>query len=58
MDDIWLAILWGLLPTLVILGVFVMILRGILRFDRTERREYLKIERAERTRRGLPPSAS
>ena len=58
MDNIWVAVFWGLLPTVVVFGLFVMILRGILRFDRRERRAYSRIEAEERARRGLPPSTS
>lgn len=55
MDNIWVAVAWSLIPTIVVLGVFIMILRGVLRFDRNERRAYSEIEAAERKRRGLPP---
>lgn len=58
MDNIWAAIFWGLLPTIVVFSMFVMILRGILRFDRRERRIYSKMEAQERARRGLPPRTS
>ena len=36
--------------------IFFFVLRGILRADRTERREYARIEAEERAKRGLPPS--
>lgn len=58
MDNIWVAVAWGLIPTIVVFSLFVMILRGILRFDRTERRIYGEIEAEERARRGLPPKSS
>ncbi len=58
MDNIWVAVLWGLIPTVVVLSLFIMILRGILRFDRTERRAHASIEAEERARRGLPPRES
>ena len=58
MDNIWVAIFWGLLPTIVVLGLFIMIIRGVLRFDRRERRAYTRIEDEERARRGLPPRTS
>ena len=58
MDNIWVAVAWGLIPTIVVFSLFVMILRGILRFDRTERRVYAEIEAEERARRGLPPRSS
>lgn len=55
MDSYWAAVVWSLLPTIVIVAVFWFVLRGILRFDRTERRVYAKIEAEERAKRGLPP---
>ncbi|GAB3279664.1 hypothetical protein [Microbacterium sp. Root53] len=57
MDSYWSAVVWSLLPTLVICVVFWYILRSILRFDRTERRAYARIEAEERARRGMPPRA-
>ncbi|GGD24071.1 hypothetical protein GCM10010915_00070 [Microbacterium faecale] len=54
MDDYWMAAAWSILPTIVITILFFWILRNILKFDRTERRSYAKIEAEERTRRGLP----
>jgi len=39
----------------VVLGLFVFVLRSILRMDRTERRAYAQIEAEERAKRGLPP---
>lgn len=55
MDSYWAAVVWSLLPTIVIAIVFWFVLRSILRFDRTERRAYAKIEAEERAKRGLPP---
>ncbi|GAA4774940.1 MULTISPECIES: hypothetical protein [Microbacterium] len=55
MDSFWMAALWSLAPTVVIAIVFWLILRNILKFDRTERRVYGEIEAEERARRGLPP---
>lgn len=58
MDDVWLATIWSILPTLVVAGIFFFLLRGILRSDRTERRVRADIEAQERAARGLPPRAS
>jgi hypothetical protein len=58
MDDYWAAVLWSLLPTVVVSAIFFFVLRGIIRADRTERREYARIEAQERKRLGLPPAAS
>ncbi|MCP2635372.1 hypothetical protein K0817_002185 [Microbacterium sp. HD4P20] len=58
MDDYWLAVLWTLLPTVVVSAIFFFVLRSIIRADRHERREYSRIEAEERAKRGLPPAAS
>lgn len=55
MDSYWVAVVWSLLPTVVVLGLFIFVLRSILRMDRTERRTYARIEAEERAKRGLPP---
>jgi len=57
-DNFWIAALWSILPTVVVSIVFVFVLRGILRFDRTERKVHAQIEAEERAARGLPPKAS
>ena len=49
------AAAWSILPTLVIAILFFWILRNILKFDRTERRVYSKIEAEERAKRGMAP---
>jgi hypothetical protein len=58
MDDLWVAALWALTPTIVVIALFFFVLRGILRMDRTERRAYSRIEAEERAKRGLPPADS
>lgn len=58
MDELWVAVFWSLLPTVVIAFVFYYLLRSILRFDRTERRVHARIEAEERAARGLPPRSS
>jgi len=57
MNDYWAAVIWSLAPTLVVLGLFVFVLRSILRMDRTERRVYSRIEAEERAKRGVAPAA-
>ncbi len=57
MDSYALAVVWSLLPTVVVLGLFVFVLRSILRMDRSERRVYAEIEAEERAKRGLAPLA-
>jgi len=58
MDDYWAAVLWSLLPTVVVSAIFFFVLRGIIRADRTERREYARYEAKERARLGLPPAGA
>lgn len=55
MDSYLAAVIWSLLPTVVVLGLFIFVLRSILRMDRSERRAYADIEAEERAKRGLPP---
>ena len=55
MDDYWLAVVWSLLPTVVVSAIFVFVLRSILRMDRSERKTYARVEAEERAKRGLPP---
>ncbi|WP_336660941.1 hypothetical protein [Leucobacter sp. USHLN153] len=54
MDNWWLNALWSLTPTVLIGLFFWMVLRLILRADRTERRVYSQIEDEERAKAGLP----
>ncbi len=58
MDETWVAMLWAILPTIVVSVVFFFILRNVIRMDRTERKVYSRIEAEERAKRGLPPVAS
>ena len=57
MENYWEAVLWSLLPTVVVSVVFFYIVRSVIRMDRTERRAYARIEAQERTRRGMPARA-
>jgi hypothetical protein len=54
MDNFWVAAFWSIIPTVVVLGLFVFILRSVVRMDRNERRVYAKVEAEERAKRGLP----
>jgi len=58
MDSFWLAAAWSILPTIAVTVIFFFVVRGILRFDRTEREVHARIEAEEREARGLPPRAS
>lgn len=55
MDTFWVAAAWSLLPTIGVSVVFFLVMRGIIRFDRTERKVHARIEAEERAARGLPP---
>lgn len=58
MNDWLLNALWSIFPTAVAGAFFWMLLRLILRADRTERREYARIEAEERAKMSLPPKKS
>lgn len=55
MENVLVAAIWALTPT-VLLGVFFyFLIRSILRSDRNERRAYQQVEREERAKLGLDP---
>ena len=54
LDDYWANAIFSVTPTILIGLVFWLILRSIIRADRTERKVYGQIEAEERARRGLP----
>ena len=54
MNDVWSGIIWALAPTVLVGLIFWVVMRAIVRADRTERKAYAKLEAAERVRRGLP----
>lgn len=55
MDNWFVGALWALTPTVLILIFFWLVLRSIIRADRSERRAYQKVEAEERAKAGLPP---
>lgn len=57
MDNWWVNAIWSITPTVIIGVFFFMVLRFILRADRTERRVFKQIEAEERERAGLPPKS-
>ncbi len=57
-QDYWLNALYSVIPTILIGLIFWMVLRSIIRADRTERRVYAQIEAEERAKLGLPPAAT
>lgn len=56
MDNFWINALWSLTPTVLLGFVFWLIIRSIMRSDRTEREVRVRIEAEERAKRGLPMS--
>lgn len=54
MDNWWMNALWSITPTVLIGLFFWMVLRLILRADRTERRIFREMENEERAKAGLP----
>ena len=54
-QDYWLNALYSVIPTILLGLIFWMVLRSIIRADRTERKVYAKIEAEERAKLGLPP---
>ncbi|WP_223695347.1 hypothetical protein [Leifsonia poae] len=47
------GIVWSLAPTVLVGLLFWLIMRAIVRADRTERKVYARMEAEERARRGL-----
>lgn len=54
LDDYWANAIFSVTPTILIGLVFWLILRAIIRADRTERKVYAQIEAEERAKRGMP----
>ncbi|WP_425843873.1 hypothetical protein [Agrococcus sp. TSP3-2-1] len=54
----WGNAIFSLIPTIVLGLLFWMVLRYIIRGDRTARLEYDRIEAEERAKAGLPPRGS
>jgi len=57
MENWWVNAIWSVTPTVLIGIFFALILRFILRADRTERRIYKEMEAEERAKLGLPPKS-
>ncbi|WP_200935216.1 hypothetical protein [Leifsonia sp. Leaf336] len=57
MGDIIGGIVWALAPTVLVGLLFWLIMRAIVRADRTERKVYSRMEAEERARRGLAPKS-
>ncbi|WP_460631054.1 hypothetical protein [Leifsonia lichenia] len=57
MNDVVAGIVWSLAPTVLVGLLFWLIMRLIIRADRTERKVYSRMEAEERARRGIAPKA-
>ncbi|SDO25024.1 hypothetical protein SAMN05216368_11356 [Cryobacterium flavum] len=57
-ENFWGNALFSVVPTIALGLVFWMLMRSILRADRTERKVYAQIEAEERARLGLDKPAT
>ncbi len=57
LEDYWANAIYSIVPTLFVGLLFWLVMRAIVRADRTERKVYAKIEAEERAKAGLPPTA-
>ncbi|SDS09343.1 hypothetical protein [Microterricola viridarii] len=57
MDNFWVNAVFSLVPTLLVGAIFWLVMRSIIRMDRTERKVYARIEAEERARLGLDKPA-
>ena len=55
-ENFWANAAYSVTPTILVGLVFWLIMRSILRADRSERSVYKKLEDEERAKRGLPPT--
>jgi hypothetical protein len=55
LQDYWANAIYSVVPTILVGLIFWMVMRAIIRADRTERKVYAEIEAEERAKRGLPP---
>jgi hypothetical protein len=55
LQDYWANAIYSVVPTVLVGLIFWMVMRAIIRADRTERKVYAEIEAEERAKRGLPP---
>jgi hypothetical protein len=58
MDDFWANALFSLAPTVLVGVLFWIIMRAIIRADRSERNAYARVEAEERAKLGLDKPAS
>jgi flagellar biosynthesis/type III secretory pathway M-ring protein FliF/YscJ len=55
LENYWANAIYSLIPTILLGLVFWLVMRSIIRADRTERKVYAEIEAEERAKLGLPP---
>jgi hypothetical protein len=58
MDSFWANALFSLAPTVLVGVIFWIVMRAIIRADRTERNAYARVEAEERAKLGLDKPAS
>ncbi len=54
LENFWANAAFSVTPTILVGLIFWLVMRTIMRADRTERKVYAEMESAERARRGLP----
>lgn len=54
MDNFWFNAIFSVVPTIFLGILFWLIIRSMVRGDRTEREVYARIEAEERAKRGMP----
>lgn len=55
LEDFWANAVYSVVPTILVGLLFWLVMRAIVRADRTERKVYADIEAEERAKRALPP---
>ncbi len=56
LQDYWANAIYSVVPTVLVGLIFWMVMRAIIRADRTERKVYAEVEAEERAKLGLPPA--
>ncbi len=56
LQDYWANAIYSVVPTILVGLIFWLVMRAIIRADRTERKAYAEVEAEERARLGLPPA--
>ena len=56
LEDFWANAAFSVTPTILVGLIFWLVMRSILRADRTERKVYAEMEAEERAKRGLAPT--